>query len=167
MHRMLAVILVGTFSVAGCGGSEPSGPPLNPVADVSQLMTMILDPAADAVWDAVGTVITAEGRDYWEPETDEEWAVVANGAMTIIEGANLLMIGERARDQEGWMQLSRSMAEAGMQMHEAAEAKDADLVFELGETVYRTCDRCHNLYWVGDEDRGRVRNDNPLPPDQR
>ena len=44
-------------------------------------------------WDAVGTVITEEGTDYWEPVTEEEWAVVENGAMTIMEGANLLMIG--------------------------------------------------------------------------
>lgn len=165
MRQFLVLILASTLFVAGCG-SEASGPPLNPVADVSQLMTMILDPAADAVWDAVGTVITAEGTDYWEPVTDEEWAVVQNGAMTLVEGANLLMIGDRARDQEGWMQLSQNMSEAAMIMYEAAEARDADLVFELGETVYRSCDRCHNLYWVGDEDRGRVRDDNPEPPER-
>ena len=165
MRRFLILVAVGTFLVAGlvagCG-SEPSGPPLRPVADVSQLMSMILDPAADAVWDSSGTIITAEGYDEWEPETDEDWAVVANGAMTIIEGANLLMIGDRARDQEGWMELSQGMSDAALLVHEAAVARDADLVFELGETLYRSCDRCHNLYWVGDEDRGRVRTD--LPP---
>ncbi len=166
MRNLLTLVMAGTLLVAGCGGSEPSGPPFKPVADVSQLMTMILDPAADAVWDAVGTVITAEGTDYWEPETDEEWAVVQNGAMTIMEGANLLMIGERARDQEVWMQLSQNMSDAASLMHEAAQARDPDLVFELGETVYRSCDRCHNLYWVGDEDRGRVRDDNPEPPER-
>ena len=160
MRRFLIFAAVGAFLVAGCG-SEPSGPPLRPVADVSQLMSMMLDPAADAVWDSSGTIITAEGRHEWEPETDEDWAVVANGAMTIIESANLLMIGDRARDQEGWMQLSQNMSDAAMLVHEAAEARDAELVFELGETLYRSCDRCHNLYWVGDEDRGRVREDAP------
>ncbi len=160
MRRFLILAAVGAFLVAGCG-SEPSGPPLRPVADVSQLMSMMLDPAADAVWDSSGTIITAEGRHEWEPETDEDWAVVANGAMTIIESANLLMIGDRARDQEGWMQLSQNMSDAAMLVHEAAEARDAELVFELGETLYRSCDRCHNLYWVGDEDRGRVREDAP------
>ncbi len=158
MRRFLIVVAMGTFLVAGCG-SEPSGPPLRPVADVSQLMSMILDPAADAVWDSSGTIITAEGRHEWEPETDEDWAAVANGAMTIIEGANLLMIGDRARDQEGWMRLSQEMSAAALLVHEAVEARDAELVFELGETLYRSCDRCHNLYWVGDEDRGRVRAD--------
>ena len=160
MHRILISVLAGAVLTAGCA-SEPSGPPLEPVADVAQLMRNILDPAADAVWDSSGTIITAE-----EPETDEDWAVVINGAMTIAEGANLLMIGDRARDQEGWMQLSLGMSEAAMLVHEAAEARDAQRVFDLGETLYRSCDRCHNLYWVGDEDRGRVRDDNPDPPDR-
>ena len=165
MRILLTLALASTFLVAGCG-SEPSGPPFKPVADVGQLMRMILDPAADAVWDAVGTVITEEGTDYWEPVTEEEWAVVENGAMTIMEGANLLMIGDRARDQETWMQLSQGMSDAASLMHDAAVARDPDLVFDLGETVYRSCDRCHNLYWVGDEDRGRVRDDNPQPPER-
>ena len=154
------LIAVTVVLLAGCS-TEPSGPPLAPVTDVAGLMRNILDPAADAVWDSSGTIITVDGVDEWEPETDEDWAVVVNGAMTIAEGANLLMIGDRARDQDGWMQLSLSMSEAAMLVHEAAEARDAQRVFDLGETLYRSCDRCHNLYWVGDEDRGRVRDDNP------
>ncbi|MCY4599102.1 MAG: hypothetical protein OXF27_04205 [Acidobacteria bacterium] len=163
MRRLLICVCASAFLLTGCE-SEPGGPPLEPVADVGELMRMILDPAADAVWDSSGTIITVEGTEEWEPETDEEWAVVLNGAMTIAEGANLLMIGERARDQEGWMQLSLNMSEAAMLVHEAALARDAERVFDLGETLYRSCDRCHNLYWVGDEDRGRVRDDNPDPP---
>ena len=119
MQKLLMAVPVSALLVAGCG-SEASGPPLNPVADVSQLMS-----------------------------------AVANGAMTLIEGANLLMIGDRARDQEGWMEHSQRMSEAGLLMHEAAMARDADRVFELGETVYRSCDSCHSLYWVGDADKGR------------
>ena len=163
MRRLLICVCASAFLLTGCE-SEPGGPPLAPVADVGELMRNILDPAADAVWDSSGTIITVEGTEEWEPETDEEWAVVLNGAMTIAEGANLLMIGERARDQEGWMQLSLNMSEAAMLVHEAALARDAERVFDLGETLYRSCDRCHNLYWVGDEDRGRVRDDNPDPP---
>ena len=163
MRKLLICVISSALLATACS-SEPSGPPLQPIADVSGLMRNILDPAADAVWDSSGTIITAEGTDEWEPETDEEWAVVVNGAMTIAEGANLLMIGDRARDQEGWMQLSLGMSEAAMLVHEAALARDAERVFDLGETLYRSCDRCHNLYWVGDEDRGRVRDDNPDAP---
>ena len=165
MRKILILVPMGALLVIGCS-EEVSGPPFRPVADVSQLMTRILDPAADLVWDAVGTIITEDEYNEWQPETDEEWAVVLNGAMTLAEGSNLLMIGERARDQDGWMELAQNMSDAAMLIHDAAEAKDADLVFELGETLYRTCDRCHNLYWVGDEDRGRVRDTNPEAPER-
>ena len=155
----------GLLWVTACS-SEPAELPFRPVADMQQLMTHIIDPAADVVWDSVGTNVTAEGEEHWEPETDEEWAVVLNSAMTITESANLLMMGERARDQETWMRMSQNMVDAGLLAVEAAQAQDADAIFAIGENVYNSCDQCHNLYWVGDEDRGRVRNDNPQPPGQ-
>ena len=98
-------MVAGLVWLGACSG--PPEIPLRPVASVQQLMAHIVDPAADIVWDAVGTVISVEGEDHWEPETDEEWAVVLNGAMTITEAANLLMIGERARDQETWMRMAQ------------------------------------------------------------
>ena len=116
----------------------------------------MIDPAADLVWDAVGTVITADSVDHWEPETDEEWAVVRNGAVTLVESANLLMIGDRARDQDTWMRMTQGMIDSGQRMLEAVEARDVEAVFALGEDVYNACDSCHNLYWVGDTDRGRA-----------
>lgn len=153
---MRVLMLVAAVVCVGCA-AEPEGPPLQPTATVAELMATMVDPAADLVWDAVGTIITAEGVDHWEPTTDEEWAVVRNGAMTITESANLLMIGDRARDQDTWMRMAQGMHASGLLALEAAEARDAEAVFAVGEAVYDACDRCHNLYWVGDADRGRVR----------
>ena len=165
MVRSTPVILVLSLTLSGCaGGDEAAGPPFAPVADVSQLMTMVIDPAADAIWNSVGMVMDTDGFNEWYPVTDEEWAVVMNGAMTITEGANLLMIGERARDQDLWMRMARSMNDAGQQAIAAAESRDYEAIYEVSETVYNSCDSCHNLYWIGDEDRGRVRNPNPERP---
>jgi cytochrome c5 len=52
--------------------------------------------------------------------------------------------------------MSEAMADAAMVAFAAAEAEDADLIFDLGETVYNTCNACHGLYWVDDADRGRA-----------
>ena len=38
----------------------PASPPFTPVADVKELMEMVIDPAADVVWESVGAIITAE-----------------------------------------------------------------------------------------------------------
>ena len=44
---------------------------------------------------------------------------------------------------------------AATEQVEDAQANVDDRQFELGETVYRSCDSCHSLYWVGDADKGR------------
>ena len=154
------VLLVGSVMFGGCA-SEPQEVPFRPVASVSQLMSTMIDPAADVVWDAVGTIITHDGVEHWEPETDEEWAAVLRGAVTLTESANLLMIGERARDQETWMRMAQAMVSAGQLAVEAAENQDVEAIYGVGEAVYNACDSCHNLYWVGDADRGRAGEESP------
>ena len=154
----LVLVWVGVLPLLvlfACGDSE--GPPFKPMVDVKQLMVSIVDPAADVLWDSVGTVISEEGVDEWYPKTDEEWAAVENSAIVLMESGNLLMIGERARDQTAWMQMSRQMIDAAAEALAAAESKDPDAVFAVGETVYFACDRCHGLYWIDDTDRGRIR----------
>jgi len=157
------VLLVGSVMLWGCSG-EPQELPFRPVASVSQLMSTMIDPAADVVWGAVGTIVSKDGEEHWEPETDEDWAAVLQGAMTLTESGNLLMIGDRARDQETWMRMSQAMVAAGQRAVEAAESQDVEAIYGVGEVVYNTCDSCHNLYWAGDADRGMVREENPQPP---
>ncbi len=160
---LVLLVLVGVVPLVACG--EPDGPPFKPMVDVKQLMVSIVDPAADVLWDSVGTVISEEGVDEWYPKTDEEWATVENSAIVLMESGNLLMIGKRARDQTAWMQMSRQMIDAAAEALAAAESKDPDAVFAVGETVYFACDRCHGLYWIDDTDRGRIR-DTPRTHDQ-
>ena len=152
MRTNLFLVPVSVVLCFGCSTGEPE-PPFRPMADVQQLMVSIVDPAADILWDSVGTVISEEGIDEWFPRTDEEWAVVQNAAVVIMESGNLLMIGDRARDNLAWMRMAEDLVDAGALALEAAESKDPDAVFAVGSDVYAACDRCHNLYWVGDADR--------------
>lgn len=154
--RLMLLGIIASLLVVGCG-LESTGPPFKPVADVTQLMAKIIDPAADIVWDAVGTIISEESVEEWYPDTEDEWLIVEGSAMTIAESGNLLMLGDRARDQDLWMQKAQALVDAGMLAYEAAQSRNVDSLFEIGETVYNACDSCHSVYWVGDEDRGRVR----------
>jgi hypothetical protein len=104
-----------------------------------------------------GEIVT----DSWQPESDEEWARVVSGAMTLAESANLLMMEGRARDEDTWMQMAQGMVAAGMLAVEAAESQNVDAIYEVSATVYNSCDSCHQLYWVGDADRGRVQEAGP------
>jgi hypothetical protein len=160
MRIVLCVLLMSSVALGGCAG-ESQESPFRPVASVSQLMSTMMDPAADVVWDAVGTVVSNDGVEHWEPETDEEWGAVLNAAMTVTESANLLMIGDRARDQETWMRMAQAMVAAGQLAIEAAENQDVEAIYGVGEAVYNACDSCHTLYWIGDADRGKVAEENP------
>lgn len=148
------VPLIGLLCVGCEVAPEPAaGPPFKPIADVQQLMEMVLDPAADIVWESVGTIITAEGTEEIFPRTDEEWAAVRNNAMVIAESGNLLMVEGRSEDVAvgPWMIMSQALVDAGVAAFEAAETKDPEAVFAVGEQIYNACETCHVLYWYEDD----------------
>src|ERR1700760_2806444 len=74
-------------TVAGpssAGGNRPVR------ASIKEVMQSIVDPSADALWGAVGTVVDNEnGIQELRPKTPEEWANVRNAAVRILEGGNL------------------------------------------------------------------------------
>ena len=153
--RVLSVVAV---LMVACDSADvgPPAPPFTPVADVKQIMEMVVDPAAEVVWESVGFIITADGEEKVLPRNDEEWAVVRNSAMILAESGNLLMIGDRAKGEGPWMIMSRSLVEAGKATLQAAEAKDAEAIFAVGERLYNACETCHVLYWY-DEDGLAIR----------
>ena len=70
-------------------------PDLKAVVSVKELMENIIDPIADNVFDAVGSDVTAKGIVETKPTTDEDWAKVRIGAVTLAEGTNLLKMPRR------------------------------------------------------------------------
>lgn len=149
-RRMLTTRLGTLFVVvllSACDGA-PQPPPFDPVADVKQLMVSVLEPAAEVYWDAVGSVIDANGTVEFAPKNDEEWDAVRNSAFVIAESGNLLMMTPRARDTGEWMTLSRAMIDAGERAIKAAESRDRDAVFDVGADVYDSCTNCHAKYAI-------------------
>lgn len=137
--------LVSVLLLPGCG-SSPAPSPFQPVADVKQLMTAVLEPAADVYWDAVGTVDDKSGSSEHAPATKEEWDAVRNSAYVIAESGNLLMIGKRLRDRDNWIRMSQALVEAGRRALAAAEARNTAAVFDAGAEVYDACTKCHATY---------------------
>lgn len=115
---------------------------------MKQLMNSVVDPAADVVWGAVGTVVSAEGTEERAPKTDEEWAAVLNSAFVITESGNLMMMGSRAKDNGEWMRQSQALIDVGIRTVKAAEARDKDAIFEVGGDIYGVCASCHQAYAV-------------------
>ena len=143
---------LGMILMVACETPSTAPPPFAPVGSVQQLMEMVIDPAADIVWESVGTIVTLDGSEEIFPRSDEEWSTVRNSAMVLAESGNLLMVGDRAKGEGPWMIMSQALVEAGMVALEAAEAKDPEAVFAVGEQIYNACETCHVLYWYTDQD---------------
>jgi hypothetical protein len=143
-NLLLTVLVVSVLVMLACSGA--SSPPFNPVYDVKELMNSVLDPAADVIWGAAGSIITAQGTEELGPKNDEEWVVVRNNAVLVAESGNLLMIGNRPKDDEEWMRLCQALIEVGTRTVKAAEAKDRDAIFTVGGEVYAVCVNCHQKY---------------------
>jgi cytochrome c556 len=109
-------------------------------------MIGITNPAATAVYEAVGTKSTAAGIEEIAPKTDEEWAKVGSAAAAVVESGNLMLMGSRAIDKGDWVKMTRAMMDQGKAAMKAAEAKDKDKIVEAGGELNATCDTCHARY---------------------
>src|SRR5262245_42796384 len=117
-----------------------------PVASIKQIMKAIVGPSSTVVYNAVGATITAQGVDERAPKTDEEWEAVGNAAAALIEGGNLLLMGNRPLDNGDWVKLTEDLINGGKEALKAAEAKDAAGVMASGEPINTSCDACHEKY---------------------
>jgi hypothetical protein len=151
----LAVCAVTTAAAAGCRQATPPPPPapLAPVVDIKRLMSGMVDPSADIVWQSVAVTIDRAGEHHTRPATNDEWLVVQNHAMIVAESANLLMIAPRAKDDGEWMRMSRAMREAAGKAYEASLKQDPEALLTIGGEIYDACAACHKKYLPpGEED---------------
>ena len=75
--RFLRALPLAIVAAAGCTAqpaSPPSpAPPYTTTATMKDIMQLIIDPAADEVWQAVMTVHSAQGTVETVPRSDEDW----------------------------------------------------------------------------------------------
>jgi hypothetical protein len=131
--------------VAGCAAEKRASDP-HAVADVKQVMSIMLEPAAETYWDAVGSVIDSTGTQEFAPNTPGEWEDVWRAALVVAESGNLLMLEGRARDRDQWMRLAQAMVDAGSHAASAALTRDPVKVFDAGGELYEACTACHAAY---------------------
>ena len=149
VSALLFVAGVGLIVLAAANGRTPvasTETPLVPVASVGHIMRGIVDPAANVVFGAVSTTVTAAGVEEKAPRTPEEWDAVANSAAALAEAGNLLLVGTRRVDDRDWTRFATSLSTSSTVALRAAEARDAKGVFDSGEAIDNACDGCHRLY---------------------
>jgi hypothetical protein len=140
VKKSCLLVLAVTFSFHLLSSEEDS--------EVHDLMAYVLDPAAEAIWDSAGFVITEEGETNLAPTNQEGWDKVKHGAKVISESSYLLSMPERAVDQAQWVALSMALKGMGEKAFKAAENEDSEALFEIGAELYQICVACHQIYWI-------------------
>jgi hypothetical protein len=121
-------------------------PPFQTTANMKDLMLNVLDPAADTIWESVGTIIDVEGVHEKAPSTDDEWAGVRAGAIQLAESGNLLMLPSRSSGSEEWIAQASALIDASTRAMKAIDAKDKDALFTIGGDIYDVCTNCHKQF---------------------
>ena len=173
-----AFVLCGICVLAGCSKPAPeatpapAAPPYHPVASIREVMNSVIDPNVDVVWNAVKTDIDHGKQIEHAPTNEEEWAAVRHSALTVMEGANLLMMPGRAvappgagslspgielapdqvralidKSPSGWNQFARSLQDSVQPALAAIDKKDSLALFEAGDKIDEVCESCHQVFW--------------------
>jgi len=103
----IAFIIAGARTAQAAAPAEPAAPTIVPVASVKQIMGGIVSPAATMVFESVGTVVDATGIHEKAPSTDTEWAALGASAASLVESANLLVMGDRAIDRQEFARVGK------------------------------------------------------------
>jgi hypothetical protein len=133
MQRILAAAAL-CLALAGVGAAQQ--PELKQVATVRDLMEAMLIPSSDILFNVP----------FEAPKDDAEWTKVRHNAVLMGEGANLLLIGSRAKDDPVWTGSSQAVVDAALASVRAATAKDAEAFTKISDQILTACKQCHDKY---------------------
>lgn len=174
--------------ILSCSSSKPAPAPpppaalwgeMKPVVSVKELMRDMLDPLSDNIFNAVGTVVTDKGIVDTVPKTDEDWAKIRIGAVTLAEGAYLLKVprpfappgdennssgpnpvelspaqitAKVERDPVEWNARIEALRNVALEVLDIVKRKDVNELWNAGEDLDVACENCHRSYWYPGED---------------
>lgn len=141
VHKYLWLAALAVL-MAGC----KSGPPIQAVSTLEEVMHHMVIPHAQVIWKSTGTIYTVGKVEEIQPRSDEDWLAIEQSATVLTEAGNLLMMEGRAKDTGAWMDRARALREAGASLHQAAKARDVAAVFERGGHLFDACQGCHFTY---------------------
>ena len=139
LRSIAAALIISLATFATALAQRGSGPPATGVRTVGttlQVMLAIVKPASDAVFAAGGE----------PPKDPKAWTAIENQAVALAESGNLLMLGDRVKDQGDWMKFSRALVDASAGALKAAQSKNPDAMSTASDAVYETCENCHMRY---------------------
>ena len=101
--------------------------------------------SSGTLWERILRLMAPKKSDQ---QPQKSGPAVRNSALTLAESGNLLMMAPRAVDGGNWMKAAQALVDTGMLAVRAAEARNAEQLFDAGGTIYAACKNCHQKYWA-------------------
>jgi cytochrome c556 len=130
MRRILV-----TFGITACVALAQSS--YHEVATVKQIMAIIHGP----INGAIGGMLKAGG-----PKDDAEWAKAEKDATLLAEGGQLLLLGNRVKDQDVWVKNANALTDAASAAAKAAGTKDLEAWKTAAGGLTGSCRGCHTVH---------------------
>jgi hypothetical protein len=189
----ISLLILSILLLGGCGENlqnqpDTSGSPtaaagspastaspyaeFNTTITIRDVMNTFIDPSADAIWQSVRFEMDETGSHEVVPATDEEWEVLRKHAISIIEGANALMIPGRhvaapgattefpayeylpeeveqklAEDRVAWIVFAQGLQTSALSVMDAIAARDITMLSDSGGLMDQACENCRSQYW--------------------
>jgi len=158
-----------TVSLLGLASHAQSDEGYLPAATLVEVMSEMVMPFAQVVWDAVVYAETIHG-----PDTEEGWQQARDAAVALAESANVLIIPGRpiagpdkvaaegelspqamealiAENRGAWVGHAHSLHAIAMQAIEAIDARDATKLSDVSGALDAVCEGCHLQFWYPDQ----------------
>ncbi len=138
----LAGSLAFGFQVSGAvRADEPSSPPTPVPVDESMhhFMEYFYEPAYKRLKTQVAE----------KPQERSGWNAIKGDALTLAEGANLLLLRAPEEGREAWGKLSVEVREAAGKVYQAARGQDYDQARQHYTAMISRCNACHKEFAKG------------------
>jgi hypothetical protein len=176
-----ALALVSAVALTQCSSqtvdrSTVDEATFTPVLSIRELMTHIIDPTADLIFDAAVVDVSSSGTTTTTPVSDEDWLKVERGILTLTEASNLLKMsrpvapagaeeepadpgkppaelppaeiqGMIDRDRARWNQHADALRTVALASLALVKGRDPEALFKVGGDLDNACEACHLEYW--------------------
>ena len=139
-----SMILVVATMVASCSCAQVASAEKPSVAvpdvPIHEHMETVITPATDTVWGIN------------DPQTDEEWRVIDDAAIAIIEAMTGMKEGGTGPNDVAWAanadwdSYMDIVIAAAQKTREAVAIRNVDGVYAAGDVLYPPCEGCHLKY---------------------
>ena len=140
MNRIILIAMLLALFATSTSESQDTESAAITSGTIMEVMIVTITPASDIIWGVE------------DPQTDEEWQVLDDAAVTLMEAFEGTRNGGGGPNDDSWASEAKFQAYIDQEMvaleraRAAIATRDLDGLFDAGGELYTPCEECHIDY---------------------